>query len=561
MHSYVTERWIAADISLEASDTIRDITEAAVTAHFTHRECGRTLDMPGFWDGGKSWKIRFAPPECGTWDYTVTAQGKELGLHGQSGSLLCRPYTGDLEIYRRGFVRTEPGKRYFVYDDGTPFFYLGDTHWNMAAEEFDSAGDRAGNLQTDSHFRYIVDKRVSQGFTVYQSEPIGARFNVSDGLITEEDVAGFRDFDRYFAYIASKGLLHTNAQLIFPSAATDSFREHLPELTRYWIARYSAYPVLWTLGQEADDAKNHKIPDLVGMYREMCELLYRQDPYRHPISAHQLNTAAVGCAGGVPVAGVDGGYNDYNPKDNVRAANRVNRASSFRDLPGHSWWAAQWRPCVDQSYNFAMARDYRENGQGKPAVNYEGRYDHLYTKEFGARAQGWISYLSGMVGYGYGGGDMWLYKGRYALDVPGNDGVDTVSVEDKHILWSEMIEAPIGDQMTYLREFFTSFDWHRLEPDFDDNRAFAPSPQTTMYAAAHIGDELYAVYFYSRTKEQPGSLRGMDPAGHYTARWFSPVTGEYTRIGEEIRPDVDGSWTIPEKPLAADTVLLVQKNG
>ena len=172
MQNYTTQRWIAADIALRASDTIRDITEASVTARLVCRESGRTLDMPGFWDGGRSWKIRFAPPECGTWDYTVTAEGKELGLHGQAGSLLCLPYTGDLEIYRRGFVRTEPGKRYFVYDDGTPFFYLGDTHWNMAAEEFDSAGDRAGSLQTDSHFRYIVDKRAAQGFTVYQSEPI-----------------------------------------------------------------------------------------------------------------------------------------------------------------------------------------------------------------------------------------------------------------------------------------------------------------------------------------------------------------------------------------------------
>ncbi|MBQ4043836.1 MAG: hypothetical protein IJD06_07555, partial [Clostridia bacterium] len=138
---------------------------------------------------------------------------------------------------------------------------------------------------------------------------------------------------------------------------------------------------------------------------------------------------------------------------------------------------------------------------------------------------------------------------------------DTVSVEDKHILWSEMIEAPIGEQMRVLREFFLSFDWHRLEPDFDDNRIFAPSPQTTMYAAVHIGDELFAAYFYSRTRERPGTLRGLDPAGCYTARWLSPVTGEYTLIGEEIRPDGNGCWAIPEKPQAADTVLLVRKNG
>ena len=219
MHSYTTEQWIAVDIALKASETIRDITEAAVTARFTHRESGTVLFMPGFWDGGRNWKIRFAPTKCGSWDFSLITEGKELGLADVTGTLLCTPYTGEHEIYRRGFVRTEPGVRHFVYDDGTPFFYLGDTHWNMAAEEFDSAGDRAGDLQTDSHFRYIVDKRAAQGFTVYQSEPIGARFQVADGFITEEDVVGFQDFDRYFACIADRGLVHANAQLIFPSAA------------------------------------------------------------------------------------------------------------------------------------------------------------------------------------------------------------------------------------------------------------------------------------------------------------------------------------------------------
>jgi hypothetical protein len=46
--------------------------------------------------------------------------------------------------------------------------------WCAAEMEFDEAGEHAGDLQTNSHFKYIVDKRAEHGFTVYKSEPIGA---------------------------------------------------------------------------------------------------------------------------------------------------------------------------------------------------------------------------------------------------------------------------------------------------------------------------------------------------------------------------------------------------
>ena len=36
------------------------------------------------------------------------------------------------EIYKHGFIK-EDGK-HFSYNDGTPFFYLGDTHWTMLLE-------------------------------------------------------------------------------------------------------------------------------------------------------------------------------------------------------------------------------------------------------------------------------------------------------------------------------------------------------------------------------------------------------------------------------------------
>ena len=63
---------------------------------------------------------------------------------GRSGELSVKPYAGELEIYKRGFVTVAKGAKHFTYADGTPFFYLGDTHWGLYTEEIDEPGPHAG---------------------------------------------------------------------------------------------------------------------------------------------------------------------------------------------------------------------------------------------------------------------------------------------------------------------------------------------------------------------------------------------------------------------------------
>lgn len=72
--------------------------------------------------------------------------------------------------------------------DGAPFFYLGDTHWFLGEEDISTP---------ESMFYTIVDHRVKQNFTVYQSEPLGAPYQLSDGF-SEIDLIGFRNLDIKF---------------------------------------------------------------------------------------------------------------------------------------------------------------------------------------------------------------------------------------------------------------------------------------------------------------------------------------------------------------------------
>ncbi len=558
---YVTEKWVASEIEFTASTRVRNIIKSELDVTFTNRSTGTTITMPGFWDGDKIWKVRFAPTEYGIWDYETKTTGDDIGINGIKGTLACNEYKGDLAIYKHGFIKTEPDTKYFMYADGTPFFYLGDTHWTMPKEEYDSAGDNAGDIETNSHFRYIVDRRAAQGFTVYQSEPLEGGIKVSDGNVLEADIAAFQNLDRYFQYIAEKGLVHANAKFFLPGTGniTAQFVENLRPLTRYWIARYGAYPVMWTLGQECDDASNFssEVP-LWSTYIQMCLIVDEVDPYDHPMSAHQINARDVTAKGGIKTRPIDWGTatDKYGTGYTI-----TSRRSKFYGVKGHTWWASQWRPLVRTQYNFNIPRDYWENGEGKPAVDYEASYHYLGTGDFGARAQAYIAYLSGMCGHGYGAADMWYYIGNYQMDTESGDGIDTITPEMKQSAkWSDFIDAPISNELTYLRGFFENIGWWKLVPDFDDGNAFKKMKNKEgFYAAAYDGNDVYVVYLYNRTVDSAGKLVNMDKKATYVAQWFDTRTGQYTLIDNTLKADANGEYDIPQKPVADDMILLVTK--
>ncbi|MFA6397199.1 MAG: DUF5060 domain-containing protein, partial [Sulfurimonas sp.] len=354
-------QWMVTELTFTSSKTyVSSFDEVDLDVIFIHNS-GAALKIPAFWDNGNTWKVRFAPTLAGNWTYkTVCSDTLNTGLNNITGDLTCSEYKGDLDIYKHGFIKTSVETRYFIYDDGTPFFYLGDTQWNLPANSF-------------TNFKTIIDKRIEQGFTVCQSEPIGAKYDLSDGL-TDGDFLGFNDLDKRFKYIADKGLVHANSQLFFASelgfnrAKYSDF--YLEKLCRYWVARFSAYPVMWTTAQESDNDFYHGRLNAAGSdenpyfdsstnpWKLVANYVYKYDAYKHPQTAQME-------------------YVSYTSASN----------SSFKDLPGHSWYAVQWAPTKNGQLDFNTPKDFLNNGQGKPAPNYEGLYDHLWTLEFGARMQ------------------------------------------------------------------------------------------------------------------------------------------------------------------------------
>jgi hypothetical protein len=520
------ERWRVVELAFTSDRAYTDRFNAVDLDVVFNHGSDTSFAVPAFWYGGNTWMVRFSPVLTGPWSYsTVCTDTSNTGLHGHSGQFTCTEYLGDLDIYKHGFVKTTPEKRYFTYADGTPFFYLGDTHWNIPANSYEN-------------FMTIIDKRVEQGFTVIQSEPLGAGYNLSDG-VSESDLTYFSRLDERFQYVADRGLVHANAQLVFVSELGWNRAKYpdtyLEKLCRYWVARYSAYPVMWTTAQECDDdfyydrGTQDYFDAETNPWKLVAGWIYRYDPYKHPQTGHMENTSYT-----------------------------VASESSFRDLPGHSWWAAQWGPKKNGQLDFSVPRDFWDNGQGKPSVNYEGLYDHLWTNHYGARMQGWTAFLNGMYGHGYGAIDIWLYNSTYDMDNPTTrDGI-TITVEDKQTKWPVSLEFPSAYQMGYMHSFFDSLSWWELIPRFDDPGWF--SNDGSWYSLATIENDIYVAYFYNYTHQRTGMLKNLDDGETYRARWYNPRDDLYLPISSSVIPS-GGLWVVPEKPDSLDWVLLVTNDG
>ena len=83
-----TTAWQQIEIELTAEIDHADPYNAVdVWADFVS-ETGETLRRPAFWDGERTWRIRFAPPAGSVrWAWATSASVTDAGLAGQRGAV------------------------------------------------------------------------------------------------------------------------------------------------------------------------------------------------------------------------------------------------------------------------------------------------------------------------------------------------------------------------------------------------------------------------------------------------------------------------------------------
>ncbi len=388
--------WREHEIVLTAQrDYPNPYTDVDVWAEFVH-DSGATLRRPAFWDGGRTWKFRFASPLSeGRWSWRSASFIDDTGLVGQSGELRCEPGPPtEHRFYQYGFWRMSPGGRNLVHANGRSALLVADTAWGLpwrATEEQCRiyAADRQAkgfnavllmSVQPDMHARGPRDRTADEGFDVGFED-------LSSGHLNQLNLAYFQYLDRLLAILVEHELVPVLSPVFqgfgwkgLSVAGTVVPPAEYARYCRYLVARYGARPAIYLVGADGSGYE----PQVPAGGAE----IERWDAYGQPTGIH------------------------YRPHGDNRA---------WQDA---SWLDFQWCQTGHTGEHVPeRVMDMWRNTPAKGVANGEPTYEHTGKP---GRAAGWWQgdeawsnlCAGGTLGVVYGAASLWQW--RLHPDEPGH---------------------------------------------------------------------------------------------------------------------------------------------
>lgn len=246
--SGAAEQWGLYETAFTGPASGNPYTEVQLTAQFSQGT--RNITVPGFWDGGGNYKIRFMPPTPGEWKFETKSSAPEL--NGKTGSFTATKPTGG----NHGPVH--PFNTFYLrYEDGTPYHQFGTTcyAWTHQTRELQA---QTLNTLAASPFNKIRFCVFPKSYAYNQNEPEFFAFQKgADGKIdfSRPDPAFWRHFEQCILDLQKLGI---EADLILWHpydrwGFADMSDEQDDRYLRYCISRLSAFRnVWWSLANEYD---------------------------------------------------------------------------------------------------------------------------------------------------------------------------------------------------------------------------------------------------------------------------------------------------------------------
>ena len=245
------ERWGLFEAVVEA-EVAGNPFDVEVTGVFTDGRA--TVRVPGFHDGNGVWRIRFSPPETGTWRWTT--ESPVAALNGRTGGFEATAPSGANQG-PVGVIDTY----HFAHADGTPFRQIGTTSYGWTHQP---EAKRRQTLETlkgapFNKIRMLVlpNTAVRTNEALYPFERTGS--GDRDWDLTRFNPAYFQRLD---ACVAALGELGVQADVILfhpydEASGLHAMPAQLDErYVRYVVARLSAYRnVWWSMANEFDILK------------------------------------------------------------------------------------------------------------------------------------------------------------------------------------------------------------------------------------------------------------------------------------------------------------------
>jgi hypothetical protein len=424
----------------------------------------------------------------------------------------------------KGQLRVAPNGRHLQYSDGTPFFYLGDTAWELF--------HRLNREQADMYLR----NRAAKGFNVIQAVVLAELDGITDpnpyGNVPLLDKDPSRPNEAYFAHVdwvlakaedlgLYTGLLPTwgkywkdGSSKIFTPANARSFGSFLGK-------RYKDRAIIWILGGD----QNVESPEERAIIDAMAQGLRQGDGGAHLITFH--------------------------PRGPGQSSLQVHEAAWLDFNMTQSSHGAQ-----DHDTGLYAERDLLKKPT-KPTLDGEPRYetipvgfylrDHDRLKRFDdydVRQAAYWSVLAGACGHTYGNSSVWQ------MWQPGRKPVLNASIP-----WNAALDHPGAFQMGHLRRLFEARPLSKLVPD---QTLIANGPLTggAKIRAARASDGSFLIVYTPRG-ESFTLDKGVLPGSRLKESWFDPRYG----VAHEIHAtDNQGyqTYTPPTSGRGQDWVLIIE---
>lgn len=512
-----TPTWNVVELAFQ-SDSHYDnpYTDVEVRVSF-ESPTGEGRTALAFWDGDGTWRARFAPPVAGRWRWhSESSAPDDAGLHGKTGEFQAILYQGQNPIHAHGFLKVSDNRRGFVHDDGTPFFWLGDTVWSISAGA------------TVEEWREYLDFRRAQGYNLVQinslpqhdssvrdyRKPFALRRRRWD--VTRPNLDYFRTLDQLVAMTADAGLFTAMVVLWFDYVPGTNLWWRIkrrgfftPELAalygKYLAARYAAFGTVWIVTGDSD----FETPESMEVYDAAARAIRQTDPYGSLMTAH-LN-------GDI-----------YTPP-----------ALNEREWLDFHMFQSGHRPDSRERAILDAEKD-RAYRPVRPVFNAEPMYDgvhpvytagHTPNREK-VRKVYWSSVLAGgNAGLTYGAHGVWSWD-RAPLSPT----------------WRDFLQLESAEDAVRLKRFFEPLPWWELEPA---NHLLAAGDRGDVLVAATPDRAVVVAYVL-----QPARL-GLKLEARYEGEWFDPAVGE--RQPAQVSQG-DGGMAVQPSPWPGDAVLLLRSD-
>lgn len=457
---------------------------------------GKSINVPGFWDGGNTWKIRFAPPEEGTWNYETVSQDRKMNR--KKGSLIVSGWTEEekkINPVRRGFMVVNGSDirkgRYFTYSDGTPVLWIADTWWDWTNSR----------IRFES-FKNLADTRAEQGYNIGQlffaGNGWGKESSLLDPSFREPKLDQIRKVEEMIRYANSKGItVWIHAWWSREGIDKSIGEENIIRWWRYVVHRLHAWNVIWVLAGEYNMNDYGGFP--VSFWNKVGQTIKNEDPYDRITGAH-------------PTPPMWSGGAEAPQWSTAEAIHEQPWLDYNQSQTGHARWCNELIPEI-------ITRAYKMD-PAKPVVVTEPWYEFIEGNptamdiRFGA----WSAVMSGASGHSYGGGHIWRVHLPERPTGISSWPMDT-SLKTNTMLYPGAVS--VGFMGKYLR----NIEWWKLEPHPELVKE-NPSP----FCLADPGNEyLFYLRYGGSIKLDLSSQKASD---EFEYRWTDLVNSKESGSGK-----------------------------